>query len=146
MTDSELPENIADAPEIPVPSASKSQKKKPRGRPFTHENAKAMQISAAKAKKIRKDARNQMLATLTTKLDLGDELVKAWQMADEKQMNLIEKALRIVGLHHDQSPDAQAQKLQVSANANVKKDSTVKLILEDLTEEEAKEMYWKSST
>lgn len=143
---SELPENIADAPEIPIPSATKSQKKKPRGRPFTHENAKAMQISAAKAKKIRKEARNEMLATLTTKLDLGDELVKAWQMCDEKQMNLIEKALRIVGLHHDQSPDAQAQKLQVNANANVKKDATVKLILEDLTEEEAKEMYWKSST
>lgn len=136
MTDSELPENIADAPEIPVPSATKPQKKKPRGRPFTHENAKAMQISAAKAKKIRKDARNQMLATLTTRLDLGDELVKAWQMCDEKQMNLIEKALRIVGLHHDQSPDAQAQKLQVNANANVKKDSTVKLILEDLTKPE----------
>lgn len=133
---SELPENIADAPEIPVPSATKSQKKKPRGRPFTHENAKVMQISAAKAKKIRKDARNKMLATLTTRLDLGDELVKAWQMCDEKQMNLIEKALRIVGLHHDQSPDAQAQKIALDAKASVKKDATVKLILEDMTKPE----------
>ena len=143
---SELPENIADAPEIPIPSATKSQKKKPRGRPFTHENAKVMQISAAKAKKARKDARNRMLMALTTKLDLGDEIVKAWQMSDDKQMALIEKALRIVGLHHDQSPDAQAQKIALDAKANVKKDATVKLILEDLTEEEAKEMYWKSST
>jgi len=133
---SELPENIADAPEIPLPSATKPQKKKPRGRPITSENAKQMAISAAKAKKIRKDARNQMLATLTTKLDLGDELVKAWQMCDEKQMNLIEKALRIVGLHHDQSPDAQAQKIALDAKANVKKDSTVKLIIEDMTKPE----------
>lgn len=133
---SELPENIADAPEIPIPSAAKPQKKKPRGRPITSENAKQMAISAAKAKKIRKEARNEMLATLTTKLDLGDELVKAWQMCDEKQMNLIEKALRIVGLHHDQSPDAQAQKIALDAKANVKKDSTVKLIIEDMTKPE----------
>lgn len=133
---SELPENIADAPKIPIPSATKPQKKKPRGRPITSENAKQMAISAAKAKKIRKDARNQMLATLTTKLDLGDELVKAWQMADDKQMALIEKALRIVGLHHDQSPDAQAQKIALDAKASVKKDSTVKLILEDMTKPE----------
>lgn len=133
---SELPENIADAPEIPIPSATKPQKKKPRGRPITSANAKQMAISAAKAKKIRKEARNEMLATLTTKLDLGDELVKAWQMCDEKQMNLIEKALRIVGLHHDQSPDAQAQKIALDAKANVKKDSTVKLIIEDMTKPE----------
>lgn len=133
----ELPENIADSPEIPILSAAKPQKpKKPRGRPITSENARQMAISAAKAKKIRKDARNQMLATLTTRLDLGDELVKAWQMCDEKQMNLIEKALRIVGLHHDQSPDAQAQKIALDAKASVKKDSTVKLILEDMTKPE----------
>lgn len=123
----ELPENIADTPEIEIPSATKPQKKKPRGRPITSENAKQMAISAAKAKKIRKDARNQMLATLTTKLDLGDELVKAWQMADDKQMALIEKALRIVGLHHDQSPDAQAQKVQINAKTDSKVDAKVEL-------------------
>lgn len=131
----ELPGNIADAPEIELPSATKPQRKSP-GRPFTKENAKQMAISAAKAKKIRKDARNRMLATLTTELDLGEELVKAWKQCDEKQMNLIEKALRIVGLHHDQSPDAQAQKIALDAKANVKKDSTVKLIIEDMTKPE----------
>ena len=141
----ELPENIADAPEIQVPSAAKPPRKSP-GRPFTKDNAKQMAISAAKAKKIRKEARNRMLATLTTELDLGEELVKAWKHCDDKQMALIEKALRIVGLHHDQSPDAQAQRIALEANANVKKDSTVKLVLEDLTEEEAKETYWQSST
>ena len=132
----ELPENIADAPEIPIPSAEKPQKKKPRGRPITSENAKQMAISAAKAKKIRKDARNRMLQTLVTDLDLGVELVKAWKHCDDKQMALIEKALRIVGLHHDQSPDAVAQKIALDAKANVKKDSTVKLVLEDMTKPE----------
>lgn len=133
---SELPENIADAPEIHIPSAEKPQKKKPRGRPITSENAKQMAISAAKAKKIRKDARNRMLQTLVTDLDLGSELVKAWKHCDDKQMALIEKALRIVGLHHDQSPDAVAQKIALDAKANVKKDSTVKLVLEDMTKPE----------
>lgn len=131
-----MPENIADAPEIPVPSATKPQKKKPRGRPITSENAKQMAISAAKAKKIRKDARNRMLNTLVTELDLGEELVKAWKHCDDKQMALIEKALRIVGLHHDQSPDAVAQKIALDAKANVKKDSTVKLVIEDMTKPE----------
>lgn len=129
---SELPENIADAPEIPIPSANKSQRKKPRGRPFTHENAKEMQISAAKAKKIRKEARNRMLATLTTELDLGEELVKAWKHCDDKQMALIEKALRIVGLHHDQSPDAQAQKIALDAKTDNKVSGNVNITVKGL--------------
>ena len=131
----DLPENIADLPEIPVPCAEKASPsaKKVRGRPITKENSKQFQISSARAKKARKEARAQMLLALTTKLDLGDELVKAWQMSDEKQMNLIEKALRIVGLHHDQSPDAQAQKLQVNAKADVKAkvDNTLHFIIDD---------------
>lgn len=128
----ELPENIADAPEIPIPSANKSQRKKPRGRPFTTENAKEMQISAAKAKKIRKEARNRMLATLTTELDLGEELVKAWKHCDDKQMALIEKALRIVGLHHDQSPDAQAQKIALDAKTDNKVSGNVNITVKGL--------------
>lgn len=128
----ELPENIADAPEIPIPSANKSQRKKPRGRPFTTENAKEMQISAAKAKKIRKEARNRMLATLTTELDLGEELVKAWKHCDDKQMALIEKALRIVGLHHDQSPDAQAQKISLDAKTDNKVSGNVNISIKGL--------------
>lgn len=133
---SELPENIADAPEIPIPSATKSQKKKPRGRPFTHENAKEMQISAAKAKKLRKEARAKMLAALTTKLDMGEELYLAMYNRDEKYLGMIERATRLVGLQHDQSPDAVAQKIALDAKANVKKDATVKLILEDMTKPE----------
>ena len=127
----ELPENIADAPEIPVPSADKPPRKSP-GRPFTKDNAKQMAISAAKAKKIRKDARNRMLATLTTELDLGEELVKAWRKCDDRQMALIEKALRIVGLHHDQSPDAQAQKIALEAKTDNRVSGNVNITVKGL--------------
>lgn len=135
---SELPENIADAPEIELPSAAKSQKPKRKspGRPFTKENAKAMQLSAAKAKKLRKEARAKMLAALTTKLDMGEELYLAMYNKDEKYLGMIERATRLVGLQHDQSPDAVAQKIALDAKANVKKDSTVKLIIEDMTKPE----------
>lgn len=136
MTDNDLPENIADAPEIDLPSAGKPQKKKPRGRPITSENAKEFALSAAKAKKLRKEARAKMLAALTTKLDMGEELYLAMYNKDEKYLGMIERATRLVGLQHDQSPDAVAQKIALDAKANVKKDSTVKLILEDLTKPE----------
>ena len=134
--------------EIELPSVEKSlkPKRKSNGRPFTKENAKAMQLSAAKAKAMRKEARAKMLAAMCTSLDLGKELVDAIRKNDLTKITIVDKALHIVGLQHDQSPDAQAQRIALEANANVKKDSTVKLVLEDLTEEEAKETYWQSST
>lgn len=131
----ELPENIADAPVIELPSASKPRNRGP-GRRITKDNAKEMAISAARAKKLRKEARAKMLAALTTKLDMGEELYLAMYNRDEKYLGMIERATRLVGLQHDQSPDAIAQKISVNANANVKKDSTVKLILEDMTKPE----------
>jgi hypothetical protein len=134
-TDSELPENIADAPVFDAPSATKPKRKSP-GRPFTPENAKQFALSAAKAKKLRKEARAKMLLALTTRLDMGEELYRAMYNQDEKYLGMIERATRLVGLQHDQSPDAVAQKLQVNANANVKKDSTVKLVIEDFTKPE----------
>ena len=135
MTDSELPENIADAPEIDLTSATKPPRKSP-GRPFTKETAKQFALSAAKAKKLRKEARAKMLAALTTHLDMGEELYKAMKTQDEKYLGMIVTATRLVGLQHDQSPDAIAQKIALDAKASVKKDSTVKLILEDLTKPE----------
>lgn len=137
-TEQELPENIADAPEIEPPSAQEPAKKPKKviGRPITKETAKQYQLSAAKAKRLRKEARAQMLQAMCTKLNLGDELVKAFLNNDDRRINIVEKALRIVGLTHDQSSDAIAQKISLDAKANVKKDSTVKLILEDLTKPE----------
>lgn len=118
----ELPENIADAPEIELPSA-----KKVRGRPITKENAKQYQLSAAKAKKMRKEARAKMLAAMCTKLDLGDQLVEAVKKNDLTKISIVEKALTIVGLTHNQSSEAIAQKLQVSAKTDSKVDAKVEM-------------------
>lgn len=115
-----------------TPSAENVQKPV-RGRPITKENAKQYQLSAARAKKMRKEARMKMLDAMCTRLDLGQELVNAVLQNDDVKIGIVEKALRIVGLTHDQSQEAIAQKLEVKADANVKKDSTVKLVIEDFT-------------
>lgn len=128
----ELPENIADAPEIPIPSANKSQRKKPRGRPFTHENAKEMQISAAKAKAMRKEARAKMLAAMCTSLDLGKELVDAIRKNDLTKITIVDKALHIVGLQHEQSPDAVAQKISLNAKTDNKVSGNVNISIKGL--------------
>lgn len=128
----ELPENIADTPQIPIPSATKSQKNKPRGRPFTHENAKAMQISAAKAKAMRKEARAKMLAAMCTSLDLGKELVDAIKKNDLTKITIVDKALHIVGLQHDQSPDAQAQKISLDARTDNRVSGNVNITVKGL--------------
>lgn len=103
------------------PSSENKPKRKVNGVLITKETAKAYALSAAQAKKRRKDARMSMLNALTTKLDLGEEIVKAWATHDDAQMALIEKALKIVGLTHDQSDEARAQ------NFNIKSDVTAKI-------------------
>ena len=135
----ELPEiTPTSAPEIELPSANKSQRKKPRGCPFTKENAKAMQLSAAKAKKMRKEARAKMLAALTTRLDLGDELYRAMHSKDEKYLGMIERATRLVGLQHDQSEDAIAQKISMTSKMDANVNAKVELPNINITFEDAK--------
>lgn len=136
----ELPKNIADAPGIELPSATNSSKPKRKspGRPFTKENAKTMQLSAAKAKKMRKEARAKMLAALTNDLDLGKELLKAMKGKDEKYLGMIEKATRLVGLQHDQSEDAIAQKISLNAKTDANVNARVELPNINITFEDAK--------
>ena len=130
----ELPENIADAPEIELPSVEKSlkPKRKSNGRPFTKENAKAMQLSAAKAKAMRKEARAKMLQAMCTSLDLGKELVDAIKKNDLTKITIVDKALHIVGLQHDQSPDAQAQKISLDAKTDNKVSGNVNITVKGL--------------
>ena len=94
--------------------------KRVRGRPITKENAAQYQLSSNQAKARRKQARLNMLNKLTTELDLGEEMVKAFKAHDEAQMALIEKALRIVGLTHDQSEEGKVQKLDVKSDVSAK--------------------------
>ena len=127
----ELPENIADAPEIPIPSANKPRRRGP-GRRITKENAKEMAISAAKAKAMRKEARAKMLAAMCTSLDLGKELVDAIRKNDLTKITIVDKALHIVGLQHDQSPDAQAQKISLDAKTDNKVSGNVNITVKGL--------------
>ena len=130
----ELPENIADTPEIELPIATKppKPKRKSPGRPFTKENAKAMQLSAAKAKRLRKEARAKMLHAMCTSLDLGKELVDAIKKNDLTKITIVDKALHIVGLQHDQSPDAQAQKISLNAKTDNKVSGNVNITVKGL--------------
>ena len=127
----DLPENIADAPENPVQSATKPPRKSP-GRPFTKDNAKQMAISAAKAKAMRKEARAKMLQAMCTSLDLGQELVDAIKKNDLTKITIVDKALHIVGLQHDQSPDAVAQKISLNAKTDNKVSGNVNITIKGL--------------
>lgn len=95
-------ENVAVEPE----KTPEKPKKKLPGIPFTSETAKALKAKADAAKAMRKKVRAEMLQTLCTKADLGLELYKAMKAGDEKAMNAIEKAIKIVGLHFDQSEES----------------------------------------
>lgn len=130
----ELPESIADAPEIELPIATKPQKPKRKspGRPFTKENAKAMQLSAARAKAMRKEARAKMLQAMCTSLDLGKELVDAIKKNDLTKITIVDKALHIVGLQHDQSPDAQAQRISLDAKTDNRVSGNVNITVKGL--------------
>lgn len=129
-----FPEGIEEAPEVPeTPTSATEPPKQVRGRPFTKENAKKMAISAAAAKKRRKDTRHRMLMALTTELDLGDELVKAFKAHNTEQMALIEKAIRMIGLHYDQSDEGKTQNLNVDSKSDIKAktDTSIRFIIED---------------
>lgn len=129
----ELPEN-----ELPSVEKSLKPKRKSNGRPFTKENAKAMQLSAARAKKMRKEARAQMLQAMCTSLDLGKELVDAIKKNDLTKISIVDKALHIVGLQHDQSPDAVAQKISLNAKTDANVNARVELPNINITFEDAK--------
>lgn len=131
---------MEELPEIELPSVEKSlkPKRKSNGRPFTKENAKAMQLSAARAKKMRKEARAQMLQAMCTSLDLGKELVDAIKKNDLTKISIVDKALHIVGLQHDQSEDAIAQKISLNAKTDANVNARVELPNINITFEDAK--------
>ena len=111
-------------------SADETPKK--RGKPFNSETAKKAAISAAKAKKMRKEARAKMLSALTNDLDLGKELLKAMNDKDEKYLGMIEKATRLVGLQHDQSEEAIAQRISLDAKTDNRVSGNVNITVKGL--------------
>ena len=99
------------------PSKSPVRKKgRPRGIPFNSETSKL----AANAKALRKKVRKEMLDTLVTELNLGDELVRAIKNQSMTKMNLLEKAIEIVGLKYAQSPEVLEQRMHIEQKSEVK--------------------------
>lgn len=122
-------ENVQNEAVEPSKTPEKPKKKLP-GIPFTSETAKALKAKADAAKAMRKKIRAEMLATLCTKADLGLELYKAMKAGDEKAMNAIEKAIKIVGLHFDQSEES-VTKLDVKSDNKVSTSGTLNITFSD---------------
>lgn len=131
---------MEELPEITPPSAPETapKSKKVIGRPITKENAKKYQLSAARAKRLRKEARARMLSALAESMDLGEELLKAMKGKDEKYLGMIEKATRLVGLQHDQSEDSIAQKISLTSKMDANVNARVELPNLNITFEDAK--------
>lgn len=93
---------------------------------FTPMNAKQASEAANRAKLIRKQVRAEILSKLVENLDFGNEMLKAVKSGDAKRIDLIEKALSIVGLRYADSEDA-VNKLQIDATTDNKVDMTSKV-------------------
>lgn len=113
-------------------SENAQKPKKLPGRPFTSATAKIAAISAAKAKHLRKEARNNILAKLTSSIDLGDEVLKALKSHDDAYLAMIEKSVRLIGAHFDQSEDSiQNIKVNAKTDTKAKVDSTIRFVLDE---------------
>lgn len=99
---------------------------------FTKENARKMQLSGAKVKKLRNKVRGEMVAALAQRdgFSFAEEFFKAIKSKDEDYLNLLEKASRMVGFNFDQSEDA-AHNVNVKSDAKVKSNNVVKFVMDD---------------
>lgn len=124
-----------------VENKVETPKKKVRGKPFTKANAAEMSARGRATKKLRKEARDKMFLTLVNKLDLGEELIKAIQRGDETLITVLDKAVKMVGLHYDQSEEAsQNIKLDAKTDVKMKTDGSLKFIIETAKEESKNEV------
>lgn len=104
-----------------------AKRQMPLGQRFTPMNARQAAEASARARNIRKQVRAQMLDTLVNNLDFGDEMLKALKKGDLDRISLIEKAMTIVGLTHNQSEEV-VNKIQLDANVDAKTETTVKTV------------------
>lgn len=90
--------------------------KKPNTRPqaFTPLNAKQAQEASVRSRNLRKQVRAQILNHIVTHLDLGQEIEKAIRSGDLDQINLLQTAIKMIGLHADQA-DERSKAMTVSA-------------------------------
>ena len=103
------------------------KKKNTRPQAFTPMNARQAQEASVRARNLRKQVRAQMLTTLVNNMDFASEMLKAVKQCDIKKIEVIQTALRIVGLTHDQSEEV-VNKIQVDANVDAKTETTIKTV------------------
>ena len=95
---------------------------------FTPMTARQAQEASVRSRNLRKQVRAQMLDTLVNGMDFGSELLKAVKNCDSDKIEIIETALRIVGLTHNQSEDAVQR---VDAKVDAKTDSKLEIVVKE---------------
>ena len=95
---------------------------------FTPMTARQAQEASVKARNIRKQVRADILNKLVSNLDFGNEMLKAVKSGDAKRVELLEKALSIVGLRYADSEDA-VNKLHIDATTDNKVAGQVEFVL-----------------
>lgn len=122
----EVAENEPASAPVPAP-------KKVIGRPITKENCRQYQLSAAKAKRLRKEARDKLLHGLVAEdIDMVAELKKAIRENDETKIAILEKAIKLVGLSYDQADENRIQNLNIKQSATVNTDNTLHVTIEEV--------------
>ena len=124
-------DEVEEVENVPA-SAEETAKPKTWGKPITKETAKQYALSAAKAKRLRKEARDKLLHGLVAEeIDMAAELKKAIRDNDETKIRIIEKALTLVGLTFDQADENRIQNLNIKQETTVKKAAAIKVVFTD---------------
>ena len=122
-----FPEDVEDG-EVP-PSKTPD---KPKYR-ITKENARQFQLSSARAKKLRREARIKLLHGLVAEdIDMVAELKKAIKENDETKISILEKAIKLVGLSFDQADENRIQNLHLDAKTESKVSGNVNITVKGL--------------
>jgi UPF0288 family protein (methanogenesis marker protein 3) len=95
---------------------------------FTPMTSRQAQEASVRARNIRKQVRAEVLRKVVENVDFSDELMKAIKKGDTKRIEMLQTAMRLIGLHYDQSEDA-VNKLQIDATTDSKVDNTVHFVL-----------------
>lgn len=121
---------MSDNTEKSVDTADKTapEPKKVPGRPWTTESSKAVQRRAAEMRKARKEMRQKMLAAMVN-AGLENYFVEALKKNDEKLMNIVEKASKLVGVDFAQSEEAVQR---VDAKVDQKTQGKVEIVVSGL--------------
>lgn len=114
--------------ETPEQTPEKPKKKLP-GRPFTSEQAKALQASANAAKKLRREMRAKMLQTVVTE-GLEKYLAKAIKSGDEKLMSIVVSASKLTGIDFTSSEEA-VTKVDVKSDSKITASGPINITFSD---------------